>query len=232
MALFGEKYGDKVRVVKFGDSIELCGGTHVANTGNIGMVRIVAESSIAAGIRRIEALSGEAVEKMLDHLQDTMKDVASFLGNASDIRIAVQKAIKENADLKHQVEEFFEERIKAITKATLESAKDINGIKVCMQTGLMMPDVVKNVAFGIRKASPEHTVFIGATHGGDKPLLTLMISDDLVKEGLNASSIVREAAKSIKGGGGGQPFFAQAGGKDPDGLISAADKMRELLGLA
>ncbi len=232
MALFGEKYGDKVRVVRFGNSIELCGGTHVANTGNIGMIRIVAESSIAAGIRRIEALSGIAVENMLDKLQDTMRDVASLLGNASDIRVAVQKAINENSELKHQVEGFFEERIKNVTKSVLESSREIHGIRLCSVGGAMIPDVVKNVAFSVRKASPQRTVFIGATLSGpDKPLLTLMVSDDLVKEGLNASKIVREAAKAIKGGGGGQPFFAQAGGKDIDGLSVANDKIIELLGL-
>ncbi len=228
MALFGEKYGDKVRVVKFGDSIELCGGTHVSNTGRIGMVRILGESSIAAGIRRIEAVSGEAVEKVLDSLQDTLRDLASFLGNASDVKVAVQKAMKENAELRQQVDQFFEERIKNLTREILAEAKEINGIKVCRQVGIALPDVVKNVAFGIRKASPERTVFLAATVNAEKPLLTVMISDDLVKEqGLNASQIVREAAKLIKGGGGGQPFFAQAGGKDASGLSSAMQKMLE-----
>ena len=228
MALFGEKYGDKVRVVRFGDSIELCGGTHVSNTGRIGMVRILGESSIAAGIRRIEAVSGEAVEKVLDSLQDTLRDLASFLGNASDVKVAVQKAMKENAELRQQVDQFFEERIKNLTREILAEAKEINGIKVCRQVGIALPDVVKNVAFGIRKASPERTVFLAATVNAEKPLLTVMISDDLVKEqGLNASQIVREAAKLIKGGGGGQPFFAQAGGKDASGLSSAMQKMLE-----
>ena len=228
MALFGEKYGDKVRVVKFGDSIELCGGTHVSNTGRIGMVRILGESSIAAGIRRIEAVSGEAVEKVLDSLQDTLRDLASFLGNASDVKVAVQKAMKENAELRQQVDQFFEERIKNLTREILAEAKEINGIKVCRQVGIALPDVVKNVAFGIRKASPERTVFLAATVNAEKPLLTVMISDDLVKEQrLNASQIVREAAKLIKGGGGGQPFFAQAGGKDASGLSSAMQKMLE-----
>ncbi len=228
MALFGEKYGDKVRVVKFGDSIELCGGTHVSNTGRIGMVRILGESSIAAGIRRIEAVSGEAVEKVLDSLQDTLRDLASFLGNASNVKVAVQKAMKENAELRQQVDQFFEERIKNLTREILAEAKEINGIKVCRQVGIALPDVVKNVAFGIRKASPERTVFLAATVNAEKPLLTVMISDDLVKEQrLNASQIVREAAKLIKGGGGGQPFFAQAGGKDASGLSSAMQKMLE-----
>ncbi len=229
MALFGEKYGDKVRVVKYGSSVELCGGTHVANSGNIGMVRIISESSIAAGIRRIEAVTAAGVEDMLDGLQDTMKDVASFLGNASNVKVAVEKAIKENSDLKKQVDEYMEERVRNLAKDILDNAKIENGVKICRIAGPRIPEVVKNIAFTIRKESPEHTVFIGATISADKPLLTLMLTDDLVKEGLNASQIVREAAKLIKGGGGGQPFFAQAGGKDSDGLSAAADKIFELL---
>ncbi len=232
MALFGEKYGDKVRVVKYGTSVELCGGTHVANSGNIGMVRILSESSIAAGIRRIEAVSASGVESMLDELQDTMKDVASFLGNASNVKVAVEKAIKENADLRKQVEDFMEERVRNLSLELINNAKIENGIKICRLQGPRLPEVVKNIAFTIRRESPEHTVFVGATLSGDnKPLLTLMITDDIVKEGFNASDIVREAAKMIKGGGGGQPFFAQAGGKDKDGLSAAADKMQSLLNL-
>ena len=231
MALFGEKYGDKVRVVKFGPSVELCGGTHVANTGNIGMIRIVSESSIAAGIRRIEAVSGAGVENMLDDFQDTIKELSGVLGASGDVRTAVKKAMQENSDLKHQVEEFFEERVKNITSEVLEKAKNINGTKVAVLIGSRLPDLVKNVAFGVRKNSPEHTVFVGATEAAGKPLLTVALSDDMVKSGLNAGQIVREAAKLIKGGGGGQPFFAQAGGKDAEGLSAAFDKIMELLAL-
>ena len=231
MALFGEKYGDKVRVVKYGSSVELCGGTHVANTGNIGMVRILNESSIAAGIRRIEAVSGAKVEEILDEMQDTLKDVTGLLGSSSDVRTAVRKAIGENADLRQQVDEFVAERTVNLSRNLLENAKEVNGIKVVSLSGMRLPDVVKNVAFTIRKTSPESTVFIGATTNENKPLLTIMISDDLVKEGLNASKTIREAAKLIKGGGGGQPFFAQAGGKDIDGLSAANDKILELLNL-
>ena len=229
MALFGEKYGDKVRVVKYGSSVELCGGTHVANSGNIGMVRILSESSIAAGIRRIEAVTAVGVENVLDNFQDTLKDLSSFLGNASNIKAAVEKAIKENADLHKQVEDYMEERTDNLAKDLLANAKIENGVTVCSLFGLVLPEMVKNIAFKIRKASPENTVFIGATVSANKPLLTLMITDDLVKQGLNASQIVREAAKLIKGGGGGQPFFAQAGGKDADGLSAASDKIKALL---
>lgn len=231
MALFGEKYGDKVRVVKYGSSVELCGGTHVANTGNIGMLRILSESSIAAGIRRIEAVTGTGVENMMDNLQDMMKDVAGLLGGSADIKTAVTRAIGENADLRHQVEEFMAERIATMSRETIASAKDINGIKLVSLSGIRLPDIVKNVAFTVRRECTDHTAFVGVTVSEGKPLLTVALSDDLVKEGLNAGQIVREAAKLIKGGGGGQPFFAQAGGKDAEGVSLALEKIMELLHL-
>lgn len=229
MALFGEKYGDKVRVVKYGSSVELCGGTHVANTGNIGILRILSESSIAAGIRRIEAVTGSGVENMLDDIQDLVKDISSILGGSSDIRTAVLRYISENSDLRHQVEEFMNERVSAISKEAIANAREANGIKVVLMKGPRLPEIVKTVAFNVRKECPECTAFIGATINDGKPLLTVAISDDLVKQGYNASQIVREAAKSIKGGGGGQPFFAQAGGKDPEGIAIAEEKIFELL---
>lgn len=229
MALFGEKYGDKVRVVKYGDSIELCGGTHVANTGNIGMVRILAESSIAAGIRRIEAVTGEGVEKMLDNMQDSFADLKNLLGNSSDVRVAVEKAISDNADLRKQVEEFMAERVAGLSKTLLAEAKDINGIKVATLTGLRLPEVVKNVAFSLRNEAEGPFAFVATTINAGKPMITVMLSDQLVKQGLNAGKIVREAAKLIKGGGGGQPFFAQAGGKDLDGLSKAAETILDIL---
>lgn len=231
MALFGEKYGDDVRVVRFGSSIELCGGTHVPNTGCIGSFRILGESSIAAGIRRIEAVTAAGVEDMLDQLQDEVKEITALLGSAKDIRAAVRRTIMENSNLKKQVEDFFAERVARMTAEILEKAKDINGIKVAVMTGPRMADVVKNVAFGVRSASKENTVFAAATFDMDKPLLTLALSDDLVARGFNASAIIRTAAKIIKGGGGGQPFFAQAGGKDKDGLTAALDSMLSQLGL-
>lgn len=231
MALFGEKYGDKVRVIKYGSSIELCGGTHVRNTGNIGMIRIVSESSIAAGIRRIEAVSGAGVENMLDELQDTTFEVMNLLGSSTDIKTAVKRAISENADLKDQVDQFVIERTAAVTKQVLDNCKEIHGIKVLTLSGIRMAEMAKNIAFSIRKESQESTVFIGTTQNEGKPLLTLMLSDDIVKQGFNASNIIREAAKLIKGGGGGQPFFAQAGGKSVDGLEAAREKILELLNL-
>ncbi len=231
MALFGEKYGDKVRVVKYGNSIELCGGTHVANTGNIGMLRILSESSIAAGIRRIEAVTGARVESVMDEIQDTMRDLAGLFGGAGDIRQAVMKAISDNNALKHQVDDFMKERVATLTKAVLDRAREINGVRVVELFGIRMPEIVKTIAFNIKSSAPEHTVFAASTQSEGRPMLTLYLSDDIVKEGYNAGKIIRDAAKLIKGGGGGQPFFAQAGGKDSDGLSAAHAAMLAALNL-
>lgn len=226
MALFGEKYGEEVRVIKYGDSVELCGGTHVGNTGNIGMIRIISESSTAAGIRRIEAITGEAVENALDTMSDTMREIGAMFNNAPDLMAAMRRSISENADLRKQVDEFMQERINNIAAKLLDAAEECNGRKIVSITGTRMPDVVKGVAFAVRAASPTSTVFVAATSDvSGKPLLTVMVTDDLTKEGLNASMVVREAAKSIKGGGGGQPGFAQAGGKNADGLGEAFNTM-------
>ncbi|MBO4977615.1 MAG: alanine--tRNA ligase [Muribaculaceae bacterium] len=226
MALFGEKYGDKVRVVRYGDSIELCGGTHVANTGNIGMIRIVSESSIAAGVRRIEAITAANVEDALDAVTDTVKAVGALLGNAPDVTAALRKALDENADLKHQAEEYFKERIDNLARTLVDRADHTAaGTTLVTMRGTRMPDVVKGVAFAVRKLSPVTTAFVAATtDAAGKPLLTIALTDDLTS-GANASTIVRQAAKSIKGGGGGQPGFAQAGGKDADGLEKAFAEM-------
>ncbi|MDE6447051.1 MAG: alanine--tRNA ligase, partial [Muribaculaceae bacterium] len=230
MALFGEKYGDKVRVVKFGDSIELCGGTHVANTGNIGMVRVVGESSIAAGIRRIEAISGAAVDDAIDKLQDTMRALQSILGNNADVKQAVLKAITENGELHKKVDEFREERMRNLSKNLIANADQRNGFKLVRFQTTMDPENVKLLAFTIRRDAQEPVLFVGATEFGGKPLLTVAMTDDLVSDTRNASKAVREAARNIKGGGGGQPFFAQAGGKDASGLDAAMQQLVELLG--
>ena len=231
MALFGEKYGDRVRVIKYGDSVELCGGTHVCNTGNIGMVRIISESSIAAGIRRIEAITGERVEKMLDDIQDTMEHIKGLLNNAPDAVTALQKSLSENADLKKQVDDFKKQRISSICKQLVAEARQENGIKIVSMTGKRMPDIVKGVALAVKAECPEATAFLAATEHDEKPMLTVMLSEDLVKGGLNAGNIVRGAAKYIQGGGGGQPHFAQAGGRNPEGLNEAMTAMRQALGL-
>ena len=230
MALFGEKYGDEVRVIRYGSSVELCGGTHVDNTGNIGMIRILSESSIAAGIRRIEAITGAKTEEALDTMADTIQDIGHLLNNAPDVLGALRKAIEENADLRRQAEENMKERIASLSKTLVDNAETIGGVKVVTMTGTRIPDIVKNVAFSVRNLSPENTAFIGATTDvGGKPLLTVMLTNDLVEHGKNASAMVREAAKAIKGGGGGQPGFAQAGGKDASGIETAFNALMAAL---
>ena len=231
MALFGEKYGDRVRVIKYGDSVELCGGTHVPNTGNIGMVRIVSESSIAAGIRRIEAVTGARVEEMLDTVQDTLGHIKEMLNNAPDAIAALHKSLTENADLKKQVDEFMKQRIAILAKQVQDEAKQMNGINVLMMTGKRMPDIVKGVALAVKADCPTATAFLAATEFEGKPMLTVMLSEDVVKSGKKAGDIVRGAAKCIQGGGGGQPHFAQAGGRNPQGLNDAMKSMLEALGL-
>ena len=230
MALFGEKYGEEVRVIRYGDSIELCGGTHVANTGNIGMIRVISESSIAAGIRRIEAITGEAVENTIDEMSTTLREMSSMFNNAPDVVAAVRKAIAENSDLHKEVEEYFKERCNTLVGQALGKAEKHGDITIVKFGGVRVPELVKNVAFGVRAVSPEKTVFLAATVDMlGKPLLTVMVTEDLTKQGLNASAMVREAAKKIQGGGGGQPGFAQAGGKNPEGVAEAFEVLQSLV---
>jgi len=228
MALFGEKYGEEVRVIKYGSSVELCGGTHVKNTGNIGIIKILSESSIAAGIRRIEAVTGSAVEDIIYDIQSTLKQAAALL-NTTNLIQAVEKTINENADLKKEAENVMQERIKATAEKLLAEKDIINGINVCLMTGVRIPDMVKGVAFAIKEKSPSSTIFIGATTYKEKPMLTVMATEDMVKAGFNASAMVKEAAKLIQGGGGGQPQFAQAGGKNAETLSLAIDKLTEII---
>ena len=227
MALFGEKYGDEVRVIRYGDSVELCGGTHVANTGNIGMIKIVSESSIAAGIRRIEAITGAKVEDAMEEVQNTLRQIGQLLHNAPDTVAALKKSIEENTELRQQAEEYMKERVNMLTKQLLDQAENINGLRLVSLTGIRIPEVVKSIAFRVREESPEKTAFVAATVDvAGKPLLTVMLTNDLVNEGMNASQMVREAARAIKGGGGGQPGFAQAGGKDSNGLGEAFQSLK------
>lgn len=229
MALFGEKYGETVRVIQFGSSVELCGGTHVNSTGNIGMVRIVAESSIAAGIRRIEAITGNAVEKMLDAQQDILGEAKELLNNVPDVLNAIRKQSEENAELKKQMEAFVHEKIMMLRDSLLADASVVNGVKVIRYEGALTADQVKTLAFQIRNVQNEKLYFVAGCVVDGKPSLTVLLSDDLVATGLNATNIAREAAKEIQGGGGGQPFFASAGGKNAAGIQKAISKALEAL---
>ena len=231
IALFGEKYGEEVRVIQFGNSIEFCGGTHVSSTGKIGMVRIISESSVAAGVRRIEAITGERVEMMIDKFQDTMADLKALFNNVPDLKSAIRKAIEENAGLKKQVEEFMKEKAASLKNELIANAKEMGGVKVIKTVAPISADVAKDIAFQLKgEVAGSLLVVIGSVEGG-KPMLTVMLSEDLVKNGLKAGNLVKEAAKLIQGGGGGAPHFATAGGKNPEGLLSAVDKVIELAGL-
>ena len=230
IALFGEKYGDEVRVVQFGSSIEFCGGTHVSATGKIGMVKIISESSVAAGVRRIEAVTGAKVEEMLDTIQDTLADLKALFNNAPDLKVAINKYIEENSGLKKQVEEFMKEKEATVKAKLIENAKEVNGMKIVSAVLPLPAETVKNLAFQLKGEMGSNLfVAIGSAYEG-KPMLTVMLGEDLVKAGMNAGAMVREAAKMIQGGGGGQPHFATAGGKNPDGLNAAVDKLMELAG--
>ncbi len=226
MALFGEKYGDTVRVIQYGPSLELCGGTHVKATGEIGFIRILSEASVSAGVRRIEAVSGAKAEEYMNIQQDMLRDLKSLFNNAPNLVASIKKSLEENTAMKKQVEQFIQEKVILLRDKLIQSAEERNGQKVIILKGEFEADMVKSVAFQIRNVVTSSLVFIGATKKGDKPAITLALSDDLVATGMNATQLVREAAKEIKGGGGGQPFFAQAGGKDADGLERALDILR------
>jgi alanyl-tRNA synthetase len=229
MALFGEKYGETVRVIQFGDSIELCGGTHVQATGEIGMVRIMTETSIAAGIRRIEAITGQAVENLLNVQHDTLGEAKELLNNTPDILSAIHRLTDENTDLKKQVEAFVHEKIIVLRDQLVANAVEKNGVKVVIYEGILTADQVKSLAFQVRNIQNEKLFFVAGCVADGKPSLTVLLSDDLVTAGMNAVNIARDAAKEIQGGGGGQPFFASAGGKNPDGIKKAIAKALEAI---
>ena len=222
MALFGEKYGDSVRVIRFGTSAELCGGTHVKATGQIGMLRIVSESSIAAGVRRVEAVTAESAEKLLYAQQDMLETIRQFFNNAPDLVQTIKKAIDENTGLKKQIEEFVQEKVERLRDVLLEKSTEINGVKVIKLQGDFAPDVVRSLVSYFRgKFADQRFLFVAGTLHEGKPSLTIFLSQQLVDAGMSAVNMVREAAKNIQGGGGGQAFMAQAGGKNPDGIHAA-----------
>lgn len=228
IALFGEKYGDKVRVIQFGSSIEFCGGTHVHATGSIGMFRIVSESSVAAGVRRIEAVTGEKAEELFDNIQDTINNIKGLFNNVPDLEGTIHKYIEENSDLKKEIEKYIKQEQNALKDKLLQDIKDINGVKLIRYCSTLPADVIKNIAFQLRTDIKENLFFVAGTQEKGRPLLTVSISDNLVAKGLKAGNLVKEGAKLIQGGGGGQPHFAQAGGKNTDKLSAAVDKIIEL----
>lgn len=226
IALFGEKYGDEVRVIRFDTSIEFCGGTHVSSTGKIGMMKILSESSVAAGVRRIEAVTGERVETLVYNLQDVVMELRALFNNVPNLKESIEKAITENAELKKQVESYAKEKMTEIKKRLLADLKEKKGIKYIKALLPVPADTAKNLVFMLREAIPQDLLcIIGSVDSQQKPMLTLSLSDNLTAQGLNAAALVREAAKLIQGGGGGQPHFATAGGKYADGLNAAVDQI-------
>ena len=232
VALFGEKYGDKVRVVRFGPSCEFCGGIHAKSTGRIGFFKIISESSVAAGIRRIEALTGAACEDVIYALQDMTNDLKSMFNNAKDLKATLKKFIGEHDEMRKEIEKFHAQAVERTKEELLKRVQNVNGVQVIKAVLPLEPAAAKDLVFKLRENISENLVVVIGSTAGNKPLLTVMFSDDMVKEhSLNAGTIIREAAKLIQGGGGGQPHYAQAGGKNLDGISAAVDKVIELANL-
>ncbi len=228
IALFGEKYGDIVRVVRFGPSCELCGGTHASSTGKLGFFKILSEGAIAAGVRRIEAVSGRAAEEMIYMMSDTMSSARSFLNNTKDIASSIRNLVEENSTIKKDLEKAMQEKAKDIAGRLSEKAELISGIRVVKYTSSTLdPTMVRNIALFLQK-STSNLVFIGAFPWDGKPNIVLMYSPDLVEKGKNAGKDIRVAAKFIQGGGGGQSGLASAGGKNVGGLEEALDAVLEV----
>ena len=232
VAIFGEKYGDKVRVVRFGPSCEFCGGIHATSTGRIGFFKIMSESSVAAGIRRIEALTGKACEDAIYAATDTMNDLKAMFNNTKDLKASIEKFISEHDELSKELERFQAQAVERTKEMLLSRIKEVNGISVITAVLPIEPAAAKDLVFKLREAVPQKLVAVIGSTAHNKPLLTVMFSDDMVKEHqLNAGQIIREAAKLIQGGGGGQPHYAQAGGKNIDGMNAAVDKVIALANL-
>ena len=232
IALFGEKYGDRVRVVRFGPSCEFCGGIHAQSTGRIGMFKIVSESSVAAGIRRIEALTGKTCEEAYYALEDSMRQIKALFNNAKDLQGVIAKYIEEHDAMKKDIEAFRAQAVERMAKTLVEKAEVVNGVNVIKAVIPFEPSAAKDLVFKIREALPENLLCVIGSTANEKPMLSVMLSDDMVSShDLNADKMVREAARLIQGGGGGQPHYAQAGGKNLDGISAAVDKVIELANL-
>ena len=226
MALFGEKYGDDVRVIKYGPSIELCGGCHVPSTGKIGSVRIVMETSVAAGVRRIEAVTASKADELYYAQQDMLTGLRGLFNNAPDLAGAIHRSIEENAGLKKQIEEFMAEKVARFRDELINRAEDYNGIKLVRLQGEMSPDMIRGVMPLLRgKFTDVKFAVVGATQYEGKPTIAVFLSQPLVDAGKNAGAMIKSAAKLIQGGGGGQPWMATAGGRDVNGLNAAMEEL-------
>ena len=230
MMLFGEKYGDSVRTIQFGDSIELCGGIHVSSTSKIGNFKIISEGSISSGIRRIEAISDDKADEYLQTKLNENETIFSMLKHPDNLIEAVNQLQQKNLELQKQLDVFNRHKLKEIKNGLLEKTYELNGINFIYKNLDISSDEMKQIAFEI-KSEIENFVLILTSINNNKPLISLMISDELVKNrNWNAGQIIRELAKEIKGGGGGQAFFATAGGSDMDGLENVKIKALELFG--
>ena len=230
MALFGEKYGDDVRVIKYGPSVELCGGCHVSSTGRIGSVRIIMETSVAAGVRRIEAVTAARADELYYAGQDMINGLKAMLNNAPDLSAAVHRSIDENAELKKQIEQFMTEKIEHFRDQIIASAEDFGDTKIVRLTGERNPELIRGVMPMLRgKFTDVKFAVVSATQLDNKPMIAVFLSQPLVEAGKNAGQMIKSAAKHIQGGGGGQPWFATAGGRDVNGLEAAMEElMKEL----
>ena len=231
MALFGEKYGDDVRVIKYGPSVELCGGCHVSSTGRIGSVRIVMETSIAAGIRRIEAVTAAKADELYYAQVDVMTGLRALFNNAPDLTSAITKAIKENAQLKKDVEAFMVEKLELYRDKLIARAEDYHNIKLVRITGDVEPGMIRGVLPLLKgRFTDVKFALVGATQWEGKPMISVFLSQPLVEAGHNAGQMIKSAAKHIQGGGGGQPQMATAGGRNAEGLQVAMEEMLAALG--
>ncbi|ULB35123.1 MULTISPECIES: alanine--tRNA ligase [Proteiniphilum] len=224
IALFGEKYGDDVRTVRFGSSIELCGGTHISSTGRIGTFRIISESAISAGVRRIEALTAKVCEDYLYAKEDALYEIKNLLNNVPDVMQGIHRMLSDNEDMKKQLQEYVKEKTEQLKQMIIDKKQEVNGVilfKIILPMG--SAEVMKDIAYQLKGQFPEKMLFVGATVSSGKPSLTVMLSDDLVEKGFHAGKMVQEAAKHIRGGGGGQPHFATAGGKNAQGMSAAVE---------
>ncbi|MBR4854454.1 MAG: alanine--tRNA ligase [Alistipes sp.] len=227
IALFGEKYGDKVRVVKFGDSVELCGGTHTSATGTLGVFKIVGESAISAGVRRIEAVTAERAEEVLYGVEDQIHNVAELLNNPK-VEVAIKKMIENNETLQKEIEQLHKEQIDAMVEKIMAKRNAEDKYFVVARQMPYASNMIKDLAYALRAKVSDIIMVLGNV-ANDKPTLTIMLGDDIVAKGVDAGAVVREAAKVMNGGGGGQKFFATAGGKNPDALQAAIDKAVEII---
>ena len=226
MALFGEKYGDDVRVIKYGPSIELCGGCHVPATGVIGSVRIIMETSVAAGVRRIEAVTAAKADELYYDQQDLLLNLRALFNNAPDLAGAIHRSIEENAGLKKQIEEFMAEKIAQFRDELINRAEDFNSVKLVRLQGEVAPDMIRGVMPLLRgKFTDVRFAVVGATQWDGKPMISVFLSQQMVDEGKNAGAMIKSAAKHIQGGGGGQPWMATAGGRDVNGLDAAMEEL-------